>query len=301
MLVAISGASGLIGTALSAELTAAGDEVVRLVRTQARSASEIRWDPVSGLDPAVLTGVDAVVHLSGAPIAAGRWTPSRKAELRSSRIISTQTLVTAMASATPPPGVLICGSAIGYYGDTGDKMVDESGPAGVGFLPDLVRDWEAAAEPAAAAGIRVVNIRIGVVLAADGGMLGRLLLPFRLGVGAKIGSGRQYLSWISLTDTVRAIKFALDREDIAGPVNLTAPEPVTNAEFTKALAQALHRPAVLALPSPVLRAALGELASELLAGARVMPGKLLQAGFSFHDPDIRTALTAIAAARSVGP
>ncbi len=301
MRVAISGASGLIGTALSAELTAAGDEVVRLVRTQARSASEIRWDPVSGLDPAVLSGVDAVVHLSGAPIAAGRWTPSRKAELRSSRITSTQTLVTAMASAMPPPGVLICGSAIGYYGDTGEAMVDESGPAGVGFLPDLVRDWEAAAEPAAAAGIRVANIRTGVVLAVGGGMLGRLLLPFRLGVGAKIGSGGQYLSWISLTDTVRAIKFALDREDIAGPVNLTAPEPVTNAEFTKALAQAVHRPAVLSLPSPVLRSALGELASELLASARVMPGKLLQAGFSFHDPDIRTALTAIAAARSVGP
>lgn len=297
MLVAISGASGLIGTALSAELTAAGHQVVQLVRRQARSASEIQWDPPSGLDAGALTGVDAVVHLSGAPIAAKRWTPARKAELRSSRIASTRTLATAMAAATPPPGVLVCGSAIGYYGDTGDQVVDESGPAGVGFLPDLVRDWEAAAEPATTAGIRVVNIRTGVVLAAGGGMLGKLMLPFRLGAGAKIGSGGQYFSWISLTDEVRAIMFALDRPDITGPVNLTAPEPVTNAEFTKALAQAVHRPAVLTLPSPLLKAALGELASELLASARVLPGKLRAAGFSFRDPDIQTALRTIATRR----
>lgn len=202
-----------------------------------------------------------------------------------------------MAAATPPPGVLICGSATGYYGDTGDHVVDETAPAGVGFLPDLVRDWEAAAEPAADAGIRVVYIRTSVVLAAGGGLLGRLMLPFRLGAGAKIGSGAQFLSWISLTDEVRAIKFALDRPDLTGPLNLTAPEPVTNAEFTKALGQAVHRPAVLTLPSPLLRAALGELASELLASARVVPAKLREAGFSFRDPDIRTALSSLTAAR----
>lgn len=286
----------MIGTALSAALTASGDEVVRLVRREARSASEVSWDPSSALDPAALSGIDAVVHLSGAPIAAKRWTPARKAELRASRITSTRTLATAMAEATPPPRGLVCGSAIGYYGDTGGKQVDETGQAGTGFLPGLVRDWEAAAEPAAAAGVRVTCIRSGVVLAAQGGMLGRLILPFRLGLGAKIGSGGQYLSWISLTDEVRAIKFVLDRDDIAGPVNLTAPEPVTNAEFTKALAKVLGRPSLFTLPAPLLSAALGELASELLASARVVPARLLEAGFAFRDPDVRTALTAIMAA-----
>lgn len=300
MRVAVSGASGLIGTALSGDLAATGHDVVRLVRREARSATEISWNPSSALDPAALAGVDAVVHLSGAPIAAKRWTPARKAELRASRITSTTTLVTAMTAATPPPRVLICGSAIGYYGDTGDRVVDEGGRAGTGFLPDLVRDWEAAAEPASASGVRVASIRSGVVLAAEGGMLGRLMLPFRLGLGAKIGSGSQYLSWISLTDEVRAIKFALDRADICGPVNLTAPEPVTNAEFTRALAKVLGRPALFTLPSPVLSAALGEVASELLASARVVPAKLLQAGFTFSDPDIRTALTTIVATRRAG-
>jgi uncharacterized protein len=300
MRVAVSGASGLIGTALSAELTAAGDNVVRLVRREARSAGEIGWDPSSALDPSVLNDVDAVVHLSGAPIAAKRWTSARKAELRASRITSTRTLATAMAFATPPPRVLISGSAVGYYGDTGDKIVDESGKAGTGFLPDLVRDWEAASEPAATAGIRVASIRSGVVLAAEGGMLGRLMLPFKLGLGAKIGSGSAYLSWISLTDEVRAIKFALDQHDIAGPVNLTAPEPVTNAEFTTALAKVLGRPSLFTLPAPVLRAALGEVAGELLASVRVVPTRLLQAGFTFRDPDIASALTAIVAARRSG-
>jgi uncharacterized protein (TIGR01777 family) len=293
MRVAISGASGLIGTALSAELTAAGDDVVALVRRDARSPAEIGWDPASGLDPGTLSGVDAVVHLAGAPIAAKRWTPSRKAELRASRITSTQTLATAMAGATPPPGVLICGSAIGYYGDTGDTAVDETGPAGTGFLADLVRDWEAAAGPAVSAGIRVANIRSGLVLAAAGGILARLMPPFRFGLGARVGPGTQYLSWISVTDEVRAIKFALDRPDISGPVNLTAPEPVTNAEFTKALARALGRPAVLMLPSAALSAVLGEVASELLSSARVVPAKLLKAGFTFRTPDIETALSAI--------
>lgn len=300
MRVAVSGASGLIGTALSAGLTAAGDNVVRLVRREARSAGEIGWDPSSALDPSALNDVDAVVHLSGAPIAAKRWTSARKAELRASRITSTRTLATAMAFATPPPRVLISGSAVGYYGDTGDKIVDESGKAGTGFLPDLVRDWEAASEPAAAAGIRVASIRSGVVLAAEGGMLGRLMLPFKLGLGAKIDSGSAYLSWISLTDEVRAIKFALDQHDIAGPVNLTAPEPVTNAEFTTALAKVLGRPSLFTLPAPVLRAALGEVASELLASVRVVPTRLLQAGFTFRDPDIAAALTAIVAARRSG-
>jgi uncharacterized protein len=296
MRVAISGASGLIGSALSADLAGAGEDVLALVRRPASSSREISWDPASSLDPAVLGGLDAVVHLSGAPIAAKRWTPARKAELRASRIISTGTLAKAMAAADPTPAVLINGSAIGYYGDTGSTAVDESAPSGTGFLAELTRDWEAATQPAVAARIRVVTIRSGVVLAPRGGMLGRLMLPFRLGLGAELGSATQYVSWISLTDEVRAIRFAIDRQDLAGPLNLTAPEPVTNAEFTKALAKALGRPALLRLPASLLRAALGEVSGELLASARVLPSKLVQAGFTFRDPDLETALATIVTA-----
>lgn len=303
MRVAVSAASGLIGSVLVGDLTSDGVEVVRLVRHEARSAAEIGWDPLAadGLDPAALAGVDAVVHLSGAPIAAGRWTQARKAELRFSRIQSTLTLATAMAAADRGPGVLVCASAIGYYGDTADRAVDETAACGTGFLAELVRDWEAAAEPARAAGLRVANFRSGVVLTSGGGMLGRLLLPFRLGLGAKVGSGRQYFSWISLTDEIRAIRFLLGSADAAGPFNLTAPEPVTNAEFTRALAKALGRPAVLALPSGALRAALGEVASELLGSVRVVPARLQAAGFSFTHPDIATALAAaLAGQRAAG-
>jgi uncharacterized protein len=296
MRVAISGASGLIGGALAADLASDGHEVVRLVRRAARSPDEIGWDPqttASGLDPAALTGVSAVVHLAGAPIAAGRWTQSRKAELRASRISATEVLVAAMAAADAGPRVLLCGSAIGWYGDAGDRVVDEAAASGSGFLARLVCDWEAAAATATSAGIRVVNLRTGIVLAAAGGMLSRLMLPFRLGLGAKLGSGGQYLSWISLHDDVRAIRFLLDEPSIDGPVNLTAPQPVTNAEFTSALAKALGRPAILRVPAGVLNVALGEVASELLTGARVVPRRLLQAGFSFEDPDIAAALARV--------
>jgi len=290
--VAISGSSGLIGAALATDLGSDGVEVARLVRRSASSADEISWDPLAagGLDPAALRGVDAVVHLSGAPIARGRWTAARKAELRASRIQSTGTLASAMIAADSGPRVLLCGSAIGYYGDTGDRVVDETAGQGAGFLAELVRDWEAATSPARTAGIRVVNLRSGVVLAANDGMLGRLLLPFRLGLGAKIGSGGQYLSWISIADEVRAIRFLLDNDRLAGPVNLTAPGPVTNAEFTRALAKALGRPGALVIPAPALRLALGEVASELLVSARVLPGSLTAAGFSFRHPQVAGAL-----------
>jgi uncharacterized protein (TIGR01777 family) len=234
--------------------------------------------------------------MAGAPIAAGRWTQSRKAELRASRISTTEALVAAMVAADAGPRVLLCGSAIGWYGDTGDRVVDEAAASGSGFLAQLVRDWEAAAATATTAGIRVVNLRTGIVLAAAGGMLSRLVLPFRLGLGARLGSGGQYLSWISLHDDVRAIRFLLDEPSIDGPVNLTAPQPVTNAEFTSALAKALGRPAILRVPAGVLSVALGEVASELLTGARVVPRRLLQAGFSFEDPDIAAAL-----ARALAP
>jgi uncharacterized protein len=293
--IAVSAASGLIGTALVRELAGGGADVVRLVRRPPRSSAEIRWQPEApsaGLDPAALAGVNAVIHLSGAPVAARRWTPARKAVLRSSRIESTSNLVSAMAACEPRPEVLICASAIGYYGETGDRGVDETAPPGTGFLAELVRDWEAATAPATEAGIRAVNLRSGLVLSRDGGLLGQLLPPFRLGFGARIGSGQQYMSWISLADEISAIRFLLASDDARGAYNLTAPEPVTNAEFTRSLAHVLRRPALLTLPSPVLRVALGEVSGELLGSLRVRPARLQAAGFSFAHPDIMTALRA---------
>jgi uncharacterized protein (TIGR01777 family) len=296
--VAVSAASGLIGTALVRELAGGGADVVRLVRRPTQSPGEIRWQPEArsgGLDPAALGGVDAVIHLSGAPVAARRWTPARKAVLRSSRIQSTRNLASAMAAAEPRPEVLLCASAIGYYGDTGDRTVDETAPPGSGFLAELVRDWEAAAAPATQAGIRVVNFRSGLVLSSSGGLLGQLLPPFRLGFGAKIGSARQYMSWISLADEISAIRFLLASADATGAHNLTAPQPVTNAEFTKALAEVLRRPALLTLPAPALRVVLGEVSGELLGSARVLPTRLQAAGFTFRHPDIGSALSAMLA------
>lgn len=310
MRVAITGASGLIGSALARDLSADGVEVIRLVRRDPRTAGEVRWDPPAAaaappestlpavvppaLDPAALSGVDAVVHLAGAPIAPRRWTPARKALLRASRIASTSGLVAAMTAAESGPAALLSGSAIGYYGDTADRVTTEGDPAGTGFLADLVRDWEAAAEPASTAGIRVVNLRTGVVLAPGGGMLASLALPFKLGLGARLGSGRQYLSWISLTDEVRAIRFLLAEAGASGPFNVTAPQPVTNKAFTRALAAALHRPALLALPAPALRLALGEVAGDLLGSARIIPARLTGAGFTFTHPDIALALADLA-------
>jgi uncharacterized protein len=294
MRVVISGSSGLIGGALAADLADDGHQVTRLVRRPARGPGEVQWDPgaAAGLDPAAVSGADAVVHLSGAPVAARRWTPARKAELRASRIGSTHTLVQAVTAAVAPPAVLLCASAIGWYGDTGARVVDESAPAGSGFLAWLVRDWEAAADAARTAGIRVVSLRSGIVLSRHGGMLGSLLPLFRLGLGARVGAGSQYISWISLTDEVGAARFLLEQPGLDGPVNLTAPRPVTNAQLTAALASALGRPAVLRVPAPVLRAALGEVSSELLSSARVVPRKLLDAGFAFRYPDIASVLAA---------
>lgn len=297
MRIAITGSTGLIGTALAEALAGAGDEVIRLVRHPPTSASEVRFDPAAshgGLSPSALTGVDAVVHLSGAPVAGRRWTPARKDLLRSSRIASTSALVAAMLRTEQPPKVLLSGSAIGWYGDTGSRLVDETAPAGSGFLATLVQDWEAAAEPASAAGIRVAYLRSGIVLSRRGGMLRPLLLPFRLGLGARIGAGTQYLSWISLIDHLRAIRLLLDQPELTGPVNLTAPVPATNAEFTQALAAAVGRPAFLAVPDSAVRLALGELSAELLGSSRVKPARLQQAGFRFDYPEIGPALAAAA-------
>jgi len=295
MRVAITGSSGLIGTALAASLRADGQQVTRLVRRAPQQPGEVRWDPqITGgrIAPGVLDDVDAVVNLSGAPVAGRPWTPARKQVLRASRIQSTEALVSALTKAQRPPSVLLSGSAVGWYGDTGGREVDESAPAGTGFLAGLVRDWEAAAEPARRAGLRVATLRSGIVLSRRGGILGPLLALFRLGLGARIGDGTQYISWISVTDHVAAVRYLLDHPEIDGPVNLTAPGPVTNAEFTAELARTLRRPALLRVPAPVIRAGLGEMSGELLGSQRVLPGRLLAAGFPFSQPDLASALTA---------
>jgi len=298
MRVAITGSTGLIGTALTHDLCTSGTDVIRLVRRHPANDEELRWDPSAvdaGLSPDALDGVDAVVHLSGAPVASGRWTTARKEVLRASRIDSTSAIIRAMLATPKPPPVLIAGSAIGWYGDTGNKAVDETAPNGSGFLAMLVRDWESATAPASAAGVRVANLRSGIVLSSRGGMLPRLLVPFRLGLGAEFGNGRQYISWITLADHIRAVRFLLDRSDLSGPVNLTSPEPATNSELTRALATNLHRAALLTVPAGVLRLALGELSTELLSSCRALPARLEQAGFAFQHPAIGPALAAAAA------
>jgi uncharacterized protein len=293
--VVITGGSGLIGAAVTARLQQDGTEVTRLVRRSPSGPGEVRWDPQAvdgGLDPDALSGADAVINLAGAPIAGGLWTTARRELLRASRINSTRLLAEGIAAAAKPPPLLLSGSAVGWYGETGDQEVDETAPAGRGFLAGLVRDWEAAAAPALAAGTRVVYLRSGIVLSAQGGMLGPLLPLFRFGLGARLGNGQQYVSWIARTDEVAAIEFLLTADGATGPFNLTAPAPVTNAEFTTALASAVRRPALLRVPGGLLRTGLGEASVELLGSTRVRPARLLEAGFTFRYPDIGAALSA---------
>jgi uncharacterized protein (TIGR01777 family) len=298
MKVAVTGSSGLIGTALATSLRADGHEVVRLVRRPPRGSDEVRWDPraADAGDPA-LDGVDACVHLAGAGVGDHRWTRSYKAEIRASRVLATRALATALAAAKPAPAVLVAASAIGWYGDTGGGEVTEDAPAGTGFLARVVHDWEAAAEPASQAGIRVVHLRSGLVLGAAGGVLARLAGSARLGVLPRFGNGRQVMSWISLTDEIRAIRFLLDgdgAEGRRGPFNLTAPNPVTDAELTAALHAAFGKPDFgwLRVPEFALRLGLGEMSSELLNNARVLPRRLLEAGFEFEYPTVGAALAA---------
>jgi uncharacterized protein (TIGR01777 family) len=306
--IAVTGSSGLIGTALAASLSADGHDVIRLVRRPPRAAGEIRWDPRAadaGLfssgapGPSALDGLGACVHLAGAGVADRRWTARYKAEIRASRILGTRALAQALAKLGQPPATLIAASAIGWYGDTGGHEVDESAPAGQAFLARLVRDWEAAAAPAADAGIRVVHIRSGLVLTPRGGMLARLLPLARFGLCPRFSSGRQVMSWISLSDEIGAIRFLLGREDLSGPVNLTAPAPATNAEFTAALSAAIGRRDLpwLRVPAPALRLAVGEAAVELLTSARVSSGRLQEAGYQFRYPALPSALAAELAAR----
>jgi uncharacterized protein len=291
--IAITGSTGLIGKALVRASRDEGLTVIRLVRRPAAAEDEVRWDPFDGVDAASLEGVDAVVHLAGAGIGDHRWTDTYKRELRDSRIEGTRTLARALAGLSRRPAVFVSGSAVGFYGDTGDTPVDESASAGTGFLASLCRDWEAAAQPAVDAGIRVVHPRTGLVLSREGGLLGRVLPLFRLGLGGRLGSGRQWMSWISLRDTVAALRFLID-DGLQGPINLTAPEPVTNAAFTAAVGRALRRPAPFIVPAPALRLALGGFADEgALVSQRVLPNRLAKAGFVFRHPDIDTALAAV--------
>jgi uncharacterized protein (TIGR01777 family) len=293
----VAGSSGLIGSALVAAARAGGHRVTRLVRRPARTADEVSWDPGRrSLDPAALDGVEAIVNLSGAGVGARRWTEAYKRTLRSSRIDPTATLVAGIRAAAQPPRVFLSGSAIGAYGDRGEDVVDEGAPYGEGFLAGLVRDWEATALGAEQAGCRVVCLRTGLVLAGSGGLLGQLVPLFRLGLGGRLGSGRQWMSWIALADEISAIMFLLGRgggDGVRGPVNLTAPAPVRNAEFTAALGRELHRPAVLPVPAAALRLALGPFADEgALVSQRAEPRVLQRAGFRFHYPRLAAALAA---------
>ncbi len=290
--VALSGASGLVGSQLAAFLSTGGHQVLRLVR-RAPAAGELRWDPERGqLDAAALEGLDAFVHLSGEPIAA-RWTPERRRTITHSRVATTRLVAETLARCARPPRVLICASASGFYGARGDEPLDETSAPGAGFLPGLCSEWEAAADRARAAGMRVLHARLGVVLGAAGGVLGRLSLPFRLGLGGPIGDGRQWLAWIGLDDALGALHHLVWTEAAAGAVNLTAPEPVTNAEFTRVLARVLRRPALLRVPAGAVRALLGEMGQALLLdGARVLPRALEASGFRFRTPTLESALRA---------
>lgn len=292
MHVLVSGSSGLIGSGLIVSLPRSGHTVVRLLRggTRAREG-DVVWYPETGdLQPAEPRPLDAVVHLAGENIASA-WTEEKKAAIRRSRVDATRRLCQTLAKLKRAPRVLICASAVGYYGNRGDEQLDESAAPGAGFLADVCRDWEAATEPAAAAGIRTVRIRLGMILDPRSGALAKMLPVFEIGLGGRLGAGRQYTSWVTLIDVLRAIELLLAREDLAGPVNVVAPHPLTNAEFTKTLAAVLHRPAMLPVPEFALRVVFGQRADELLlASARVVPRRLQQAGFQFEHPELKPAL-----------
>ena len=318
--ILVTGAGGLLGSSLVPFLEASGHEVLRLARRaprggphptlpagrvldpsstsiaagpgRTRSAPALTWDPAVGvLDPRPLEGLDAVIHLAGESIASGRWTPQIKDRILRSRVVGTHLLAERLAALTRKPEVLICASAVGFYGDGRDEIIDEAHGPGSGFLASVVQAWEEAADPARAAGIRVVHLRIGVVLTSRGGALKRMLPMFRCGLGARLGSGRQHFSWIAIDDLLRVFGWVLAERPLFGPVNATAPGPVTNAAFTRTLARVLGRPAPFAAPAWVLRLALGEMAEEtLLTGARVHPARLLASGFTFDFPRLEPAL-----------
>ncbi|HMG74229.1 MAG TPA: TIGR01777 family oxidoreductase [Pyrinomonadaceae bacterium] len=291
MKVLIAGASGLVGSALIPALSAEGSEVTRLVRTSA-GAGEIEWHPNNDqIDAAKLEGFDAIINFAGENIAAGRWTDDQKRKIRDSRVNGTHLLSEAMAKLKDRPKVFLCASATGIYGDRGDEALDEQSDSGGGFLAGVCREWEKATEPAVQAGVRTVNLRFGPILAREGGMLAKLLTPFKMGMGGRVGSGKQFISWVAIDDAVDAIKLALKDESIRGPLNIVSPNPVTNEEFTKTLGHVLSRPTALAMPAFAVRLAFGEMADEmLLTSQRVIPKKLNDVGYEFQHPELEGAL-----------
>ena len=291
MKVLIAGASGLIGSALIQPLAAEGTEVTRLVRSTPKPG-EIEWHPnQDAMDPTRLEGFDAIINLAGENVAAGRWTEDQKRKIHDSRVNGTHLLSEAMAKLANRPRVFVCASATGFYGDREDEVLDEHSDSGGGFLAGVCREWEKATEPAVAAGVRVVNLRFGVILSREGGMLAKLLTPFKMGMGGKVGSGKQFISWVAIDDVVSAIKLALNDETFRGPVNVVSPNPVTNEVFTKTLGHVLSRPTALAMPAFAARLAFGEMADEMLLTSQyVVPKRLSDAGFEFKYPELEDAL-----------
>jgi uncharacterized protein (TIGR01777 family) len=291
--IVVTGASGLVGRRLTRELQQAGATVIAAVRRPVSDpAREIHWQPDAGrIDTARLEGVDAVVHLAGENIAGGRWTEGFKQKIRDSRVKGTRLIAEAIAGARTKPKTLVCASAIGYYGDRGEETLSEASAPGSDFLAEVCREWEAACQPARNAGVRVVNVRIGVVLSPEGGALKQMLTPFKLGVGGKVGSGQQYMSWVALDDVAGAIVFLLAKPQAAGAVNLVSPQAVKNAEFTKTLGRVLKRPTIVPAPAFGLRLAFGEMADALLlSSTRVVPQGLTAAGYQFRQPELEAAL-----------
>ncbi|MEN8145930.1 MAG: TIGR01777 family oxidoreductase [Gemmatimonadota bacterium] len=294
--VLISGSTGLIGSALSDSLRSSGARVATLTRSGGHDAPDaVRWDPTRAqIDSAHVEGFDVVVHLAGESVASGRWTDSKKARILTSRVEGTGLLAGTLAAAAVRPRVLVTASAVGIYGNRGDEWLDEDSPPGAGFLADVCGRWESAAAPARQAGIRVVHLRFGIVLASSGGALQRMLPPFRLGLGGRLGPGRQFMSWITLADAVRVILRVSEDDSISGPVNAVTPAPVRNIAFTRALGRALRRPTLAAVPAAALRLAAGSMADEmLLASQRVRPARLAAAGFEFLHPELETALHSV--------
>ena len=297
MRILISGASGLVGKALARRLQGDGHTVARLVRPGGRrpSPGDIFWDPMAAtVDAPAMEGADAFIHLSGASIAGGRWTPARKAVLRSSRIDSTRVLVDTFSNLQRKPRVFVCASATGYYGNRGDEVLTESSEGGTDFLALLARDWEAEARRAELAGIRTVLLRFGVIFSSQGGALPRMLTPFKYGVGGRLGSGNQWMSWITLEDAVEIARSAIAGDDFSGPTNVVAPNPIRNSEFTRIVAATLHRPALFSVPAFALRIVLGEMADPLLlASQRVIPERLMAMGYKFRFTNLDAALRSI--------
>jgi uncharacterized protein (TIGR01777 family) len=300
MKILVTGSTGLVGTALVGALAGAGHTVCRLIRPEsaarggAKDGFDAPWNAATGELGGAAVSADAVVNLAGASIAGGRWTAERKALLRSSRVETTRALVTALAKMNARPKVLVSASAIGYYGSRGDELLTEESPAGADFLAGLAREWEAEAVKAESLGIRVVRARFGIILARHGGALAKMRVPFKLGVGGRIGSGQQWMSWVTLEDVAGILRFALENRAVPGAVNVVAPGAVRNAEFTRELARALHRPALFPAPAFALRLALGEMADALLlASQRVVPQRLQQLGYRFTQPDLAVALAAV--------